>query len=347
MNLRSVFITLIALFVLSGCVNEIEFDPPRADGQIVVSGSIYDRPGPYRLQLGITTLNSTIPSPLNGAEITHFSGDGNSETYVDLGNGLYELPGTAITGKRGETYHIEILLPNGEIYQSLPETIPIVHSRDSVILEAEIIQEPTATGRIRDVPVISVYANTEIPDAAGPLYLQWSVYSIYSFVERTPTHPLAPPPETCYVTTIPDPQAIKIFSTTSPENQNIERQFMAQKNIVQHEFFIRHYFNVVSKSISQRRYQYWQQVDEMINQTGTIFDAPPATPPGNIVNINNDQVQALGYFEAVAIDTSRAFVTRADIPVSIFNPCSGFNQHPACDQCLLLENSTLDRPFYF
>lgn len=347
MSLRFIFITAVILIVFTGCVNEIEFDVERTQGQIVVNGSIYDRPGPYQLQLKITAIESALPKPLTGAIVTLFSGDGNSENYIELGDGIYELPGDIITGKRGETYYIEILLSNGKVYQSIPETIPSIHGRDSVFIEAEIIQEPTATGGVRDVPMISVYADTEFPDATAPLYLHWSVYSKYSFIERASPSPLAPPPNVCYVTTIPDPQTINIFSIANPGYQNIEKQLLVRKSIVQKEFFIRHYFNVVSKSVTERRYQYWQRVDETINQSGTIFDSPPATPPGNLFNLNDDLEQVLGYFEAAAIDTSRAFVTRTDLPVSISNPCSGFNLPSSCDNCLLIENSTLERPFYF
>ncbi len=346
MHFRIIFIAA-SFFVFTGCIHEIEFEPERTEGQIIVNGSIYDKPGPYQLQLGITTLESTIPQPVTGASITLYSGDGTSEEYIELGEGLYELPGDIITGKRGETYYIEILLSGGETYQSIPETIPTVHSRDSVLLEAEIIEEPSATGSIRSVPMVSVYVNTEIPNTTEPLFLHWSVYSRYSYIERTPSSPLAPPPSVCYVSTIPDPQSILTFSTVDPGNQVIEKQLIAQKNIVQHEFFIRHYFNVISRSITERRFNYWQQVDEMINQTGTIFDSPPATPIGNLFNLQNDREQVLGYFEAATIDTSRAFITRTDLPLFISNPCSGFDMHFACDNCLLLENSTLERPFYF
>lgn len=347
MSLRLIILSIAFLAVFASCINEIEFDTERTEGQIVVSGSIYDRPGPYQLELGITTLESTIPIPLSGARITLFSGDGNSEQYREIDGGLYELPGNVVSGSRGQTYYIEITLPNGAIYQSIPETIPTVHSRDSTYIELENKQEQTATGGSREVPIISVYTDTHIPESSEPLYIHWSVFSKYSFRERTPSSPLAPPPNTCYVTTVPDPQAIILFSTENPGSRNIEQQLMAQKHIVSQEFYRRHYFNVISKSVTERRYNYWQQVDEIINQTGTIFDSAPATPKGNLFNPNDYQDQVFGYFEAVAIDTSRAFVTRGDLPFFVSNPCSGFNQPPACDNCLLIENSTLERPFYF
>lgn len=334
------------LLLAAGCIDELEFDVERSGNQLVVSGRIYDRPGPYELELGITTNESTLPRPLRGAEVTIFDGSGNKEMYEEADNGTYILQGNSITGKRGESYHIEIKTGD-RIYRSIPETIPMAHSRDNVYFEAVNLQEPTASGRTIDIPAISIYADTQIPELPDPLFIRWEVHSVYSFIETEIIHPLAPPPTECYIYGVPDPQRISIFSSTDSGSNEIRNQLLAQKRIISHEFFRRHYFNVVSSSITERRFNYWKHVDEMINQSGTIFDAPPATPLGNIYNRDDDTDRALGYFEASAIDTARTFVTRGDVPVNVYNPCAGSSQHFACDNCLKIDNSTLDRPPYF
>lgn len=348
-NILLLLILLIAV-VLGGCIDQISFDSEKSEGQLVVSGKIYDSPGPYYLHLGMTTTENTLPLPESDAMITIFNDQGEQEVYIETETeGTYILPGNIVSGKRGETYHIEVELQDGKTFSSIPETIPMHTGNNEVILEPGYYEHQPTRGNVVETEGIYIYANTQIPEHEDPLFLKWDLESLYLFRETEPSSPLAPPANTCYVTDPINPQKITLFSSRNSGSYLIERQFLGIKDVIPEQFYIRHYVNLIVSSISERRYNYWQKVDDAINQTGTIFDVPPATIPGNIQNEDGDLTEAFGYFEAAAIDTSRLFLVRSDLETYIQNPCrQGFNTNSpsACENCLELENSTLERPPY-
>ena len=349
-NHISFLLVLLLYAAIGGCIDQISFDSEKSQGQLVMSGKIYDGPGPYYLQLGMTTTENTLPLPETGAEITIFNNQGEQDYYIETETaGRYILPGNIVSGERGETYHIEIELQDGRTFSSLPETIPLHTGHDEVFLEPGLYEHQPTRGNVVEAEGIYIYANTQIPEHENPLYLKWDLESMYLFRETEPSSPLAPPANTCYVTDPINPQTISLYSTQESGSGTIQRQFLGIKDIIPDQFYIRHYVNLIVSSGTERRYNYWQKVDDAINQTGTIFDVPPATIPGNIQNEDGDLTEAFGYFEAAAIDTTRSFLIKSDLETFIQNPCpQGFNVNSpsACGNCLLLENSTLERPPY-
>jgi len=287
--------------------------------------------------------------PIRGATVELMDSRDNRVIFIEMEPGKYQTADNNFMGQPGETYHIEIELPDGRTYFSEPEMMPQQTASSTVHLETGFTPEQTASGGTRDVPAVFVSADTDLPESEDPLFLKWTVEGLYAFREIQRPGPFAPPANTCYISENINPQNILLFSDTQPGSGQIKNQFLTELGVIRHKFFIRYYFNVITSSITEQRYRYWQNVDEMINQSGTIFNVPPATVLGNIKNNNPNSMPALGYFEAVVRDTSREFVTSTDFSFFISDPCGITNtdRHPNCDNCLEIENSTLDRPPYF
>lgn len=326
---------LVCLFV-PGCVEEITFDNDRLAGQLVVDGRITDKAGPHELKLSRTSAESNIPLPLNGASVAIVDGDDNREDYVESKEpGTYRLMNQTVKGERGKSYYIDIHLPNGKKYRSFPETIPISAGKDSAYFEVGKVQEQMSTGRNRERNAVMIYADTELPDHSDPLFFKWEVTGMYRF-------------QRCYITQPPDPQNVSLFSTAESDVDFIEKQLLTIKTVdATFEFYGRHYFFITLSSITENRYKYWKQVNEITNNTGTVFDTPPAAVEGNVYNIEDETEQVLGYFEAAAVDTSQIFTLKSDFPFFIPNPCGQTNpyRHHACGNCLRLKNSSVENPF--
>ncbi len=343
------FLILAFLFAQTACIDEISFDRDVNAGILVVEGSIHNGPPPYYLRLGQTYTEQNVPLPLDEASIVLFDSEGNSESFVNTSNGLYTLHGDVIQGTKGRYYHIEIELPDGRTFESIPEMIPHQTPTGTVRAVPSRIEEQTASGGVRRVNVVNVFAGSEYPESQDEQYFNLQAEGLYMFREEFPISPLDPPPNVCFVTETPDPQRINLMSLPPGESMEIPNQLIAIKRIEGHEFFFRYYFNLVFYSISERRFRYWEQTNTLINQSGTIFDIPPARISGNVVNTDNSQENALGYFQAAATDTVRTFLTRADFRFHISDPCASNNpnRHSGCSDCTSIENSTLDRPSYF
>ena len=346
----SFLVVVLPALMVGGCIDPLSFESQKAQGQLVVSGKIHDGPGPYYLALGMTTTENTLPLPEAGASITLFNDRGEQEDYVETENeGHYMVPGNIINGTRGDTYHIEIELRDGRTFSSLPETMPMHSGKDALILEPTRYEYRTPLGTVVDAEGIYIYSDTHIPEHNEPLFLKWDLESLYLFREMEPLSSLGPAAKTCFVTESINPQHISLYSTRDSPIDTIERHFLGIKDVIPDQFYIRHYVNVIVSSVTERRYTYWQKVDQVINQTGTVFDVAPATAPGNIRDERGDVTEAFGYFEAAAMDTSRALIMKFDLETYIQNPCPtvfGPIRRSVCGNCLELENSTLERPPY-
>jgi hypothetical protein len=343
------FWLILFMMILNGCIDEISLDTEFTDNQLVVQGSIHNGPGPYAIQLGLTRPDANVPLPLNDAVIELIDSNDNRVSFFEIEPGRYLTADESFRGEKGETYYIEIVLPDGRSYSSEPETMPQQSASSTVHPEPGFRPEQTASGGTRDVAVVFISADTDLPEHGDPVFLKWSVEGVYSYRETQYPGPFARQANTCYITEIINPQNILLFSGSQSGSGQIKNQLLTEVRVIQHKFFIRYYFNVITASITEKRFKYWQNVDEMINQSGTIFDVPPATAAGNIKNNAQNGLPALGYFEAAVRDTSREFVTSFDFTFFIPNPCAltRIDRHPNCDNCLEIDNSTLESPPYF
>lgn len=344
LNIHSLWL-IIPLIILGGCIDEISFDSEFSESQLVVEGSVNNSPGPYTVHLGTTQPDENLPVPLRGATIELIDSNGNRVAFNEMEPGKYQTVDENFRGEPGETYHIEIEMPDGRVYFSEPETMPLQTALSTVHLEPGFVSE-----RTRDVPVVFVSADTKLPETEDPFFLKWSVEGVYAFRETQRSVLFAPQANTCYITEKVNPQKILLFSGSRSGSGQIKNQLLTNERVIPYKFFIRYYFNVITTSITEQRYNYWRNVDEIINQSGTIFDILPATVPGNIKSNNPNDILALGYFEAVVRDTSREFVTGSDFSFFVSDPCVTTNitdRNPNCDNCLEIENSTLERPPYF
>lgn len=340
---------VVLLVVMGGCIEEISFDSVRSEFQLVVDGTIHNGPGPYTIHLGITQSDKTVPIPVSNASIELLDSNDNRVVFVEVEPGMYQTNDEDFVGQPGVAYHVEIELPDGRLYYSEPEVMPLQTALSLVSLEPGFKPIQTASGGTREVPVVFVSADTELPENDDPLFLKWSVEGVYAFKETQISGPFAPPAKTCFVSNRISPQEIHLYSGLQSSQEQITNQLLTDERVVPFQVYIRYYYNVVTTSITEERHSYWQNVDEMINQTGTIFDVPPATVTGNIRNRDRNDLPALGYFEAVVSDTIHEFVNRSNFRFNIVDPCGLRNpdRHPACDYCPDIENSTLDKPHYF
>ena len=115
---------LLSVLLLSGCIEQIDFDSDRRGGFLVVDGRIHEGPGPYSLELYRTTGEGSPTQPVTGAVISIFDEQGNREYYFEAEDGVYLTPGDMVQGRKGGTYYIEIELGGGFVYRSEPGTIP-------------------------------------------------------------------------------------------------------------------------------------------------------------------------------------------------------------------------------
>ena len=351
------FVLIGILCMVSSCIDVINLTLEDDQEFLVVDGNFNNHEGNYQLQLYYATGQKIkARRAVEAATIQLFEEGAVIGEYEEIKAGIYQITNPTLKGETGKSYHIEIILANGATYQSTPEIMPALIAGDSIFFDYSLIEVPTGVGIIRR-NFIEAFVATPLPVSnETPYWIKWNTIRLYSFPEVI-CGPLGPPPKTCFVTTEPAGQEIYIF-----DGANLAADYLPKWKIGEYmiptddlEFRGRHYFLVNQQSITKEAHTYWRKVDQIANQSGSIFDAPPAPVLGNIKNVTNPEEIVLGYFEVSNIDSLRGFVTEGDFnDFYLFpkNVCEDANNPFSrngrfCCNCTLLENVSLERPSWW
>ncbi|MBX7124648.1 MAG: DUF4249 domain-containing protein [Cyclobacteriaceae bacterium] len=344
---RQLFIALLFALVAS-CKEPYDFaTAPFIDG-IVIDGLIDDGPGPWFVNIGTTVAAERKQKPLQGASVKITDQDRSFEYLREVSPGRYQLDGFIVRGNPGNSYTLDVTLPNGNHYKSTSETMPTGSSAsDSVYFDVSTRKMVSSENVEINVWYVNIRLNTLLSEAKDARY-RWGIDEVYS------VYP------TCWPGSISCPKICYVYQPTSRFNialadpsQLIDpkiNNLLLQERSVDESFNGRHYFNVTQYVMNPETYQYWKRVQEIVVKKGSIFDTPPARIRGNISNEDNPSDYAFGYFEASRTRVSRVRVDRGYIPIQL--PSCDYNaQIPSnsnyCYDCTILEGSTLIEPDWF
>lgn len=355
MNNKILHLVFLLLFA-AGCIKEIQLKTETGDlSTLIISGDFTNSNGKHVLQL-------TQPSPygvssfghVGGALVTLFDDNGNSAPYTEVFNPqgfAYELAANAMPAVPGRAYHIEIVLPDGETYRSEPQVLLPVIPVDTLLVEARTVNRTTGAGVVVQDRLGFVDAQTTIPANETQVFFRWQSDCVYFFPEQPLPGPLPPPTRKCYVTEYLTEQQAVVLSLDNQNGRTIRTPIAGKR--IDKAFEFKAFYNVVQKRISADAFDYFDRISKIANPEGTVFDTPPGTLKGNCYNVNNPSRVPLGYFEVAAVDTFRVSLNGSFFGADFnYAPhCTQddyyFNRDQECFDCLLLKNSTYERPYYF
>jgi len=330
------------VFFISACIDPINLTLDDKTEFLVVDGTFSTNKNAHQLKL-YYAIGQRVKAqrPVGNAQIILVENNTNRFGFEEVEEGLYELYSNEIIGKVGETYHIEIKLATGKTYQSLPEVMPQKIKGDSVFFDYSYRDIETQVGSIPR-PFVEAFVATPLPPKVNPYWLKWETNTMYSFPEVV-CSPFVPP-KICYVPGDNKQQEINLLNGANIEADYLPKWKVGKKLIPPNDFEFRgrHYFLINQVSITKGAFDYWSKINLIANQTGSIFDVPPAAVPGNIYNLDDSSEEVLGYFELSNIDSLRAFVTEGD-----FNDFYKFTTNTCEDVAnpfATNTNSSLNRP---
>lgn len=341
-------------FLLNSCIDPINLTLEDKDEFLVVDGRFTTSKGPHNLKLYYATGQRTIARrPVANAKISLLEDGVEIGDFQELNSGNYQFNNTQFVGEVDKSYAIEITLENGAKYQSSPEVMPRLIQGENVFFDYNY-REETVGFSIIPRPYIETFISTKLPQNDSPYWLKWEMKTMYSFPEVI-CGPIGPPPEFCYVTGETEVvQEVNLLNGANLQTGDLPKWKVGEKLLKDSDFEFRgkHYFLVNQQSITEDAYNYWNNINLIANQTGGIFDAPPAAIPGNIFNVNDPSEVVLGYFELSSVDSLRGFVTEGDffdfhkftdnVCPKEDNPFARFER--VCCRCESIANSTFNRP---
>lgn len=359
---------LLGLLAL-GCSEVIDLGVNESGGQLIIYGNVTNiREGNF-VTIFRTGVMGSEPVPVLRANVTLIDGDGRSEQFIMADSGRYELAGNVIPRVEGGTYRLEVQI-GSKRYETDPQVMPRNYGQDNMSFELTTNKSISTQGANIEESVVNVYNQTDFEALPEEFYLRWDLEEAYTYLGTILPYnhfPRSFQQIQCFVINKLNQQRIFLHNgernraTTIPaillESRRVDKSFQSL-----------HYFNLTRSSMTREVYEYWAQLDGIVNRQGGIFDVPPAGVKGNIRAVDSDE-EVLGVFEVVSAEITRLPVTRHDIPVNIYDECEfrGWERlrlqsvPPDCRQCLIdegiveehcltcgiLPNSTSSRPYYF
>jgi Domain of unknown function (DUF4249) len=356
------YTTIIFFFLINliGCIDEIPFKTDTGDGLLVVDGGFSDVDEPQTIVLQKTTAFGTVPQFIVGANVVVKSLDGQRGRYSERGNGKYVLDPKILRGSVGKSYYLDIVLPNGQTYQSEPEVMPARVVPDSIFWDSGKENIVRSNESVLNLDVVNVYVSTPLKVENKDTYLRWDLQSAFQFTtlpECTPFRTTT----TCYYSDYVNPQTFQVVSSQETGLLRTNKTRVAFQTIdPAYPFLERHYYSLYQHAITAKAYDYWQKNNVIANQNGSIFDKAPASIKGNFFNKNNKDEQVLGYFQVSSVAIKRVYVSGVEVkmfypllPQEAYCPLlrrgSRFFYSDGCCDCLALpySNGTKEKPVWW
>jgi hypothetical protein len=347
-------------FFISSCIEDIAFKTNTGEGILTVDGGFTDLDEPQTLVLKKTATYGFAPEPVLGAKVSVYSLDGKSGVFVEKGKGKYVLDPKILRGVSGQSYRVDITLANGQTYQSEPEVMPARVTPDSIFWSFGYENTSSSNTVDNKTEVVNVYVSTPFKANNKDAFLRWQTASDFRFQTLSSCNPFGTT-TTCYYSEVSQISSIPLISSRDLGLDRTNKTRVDYKPIAPgYPFLEKYYFSLYQYAISAKAYDYWQKINIVNNQNGSIFDRAPAAVKGNVFNKNNPKEQVLGYFEVASVAIKRTFVTGGE--VKAFYPIrskEGYcrdlefvvnnRYYTGCCDCLSINqpNATLQQPAWW
>jgi hypothetical protein len=299
---------LFSLILFTTCIDKFPFTseaPPRI---LNIEGYLTTLPKAHQIRLSRADRFGPEFNGLNRPEqlATVMIKDnlGNVEPLNEVSPGIYRTS-EDFAAQVGRTYNLEIILFDGKRYISRPELVNPVPEMDSVTFQS--VRTPSLD-RMNDEIGVQIIAHFQDPAEEKNFYF-WNIlpsdFQVIAEPELNengpfhPTCPRCPNPldccRVCYTKEVPRP--VNIFVADDEQFNGIyQRRVIAylRDNGIRFKGIFR--LDMQHLSISQDAYRHLRLIDQHLRLNGSVFDAPPANIRGNMLNVEDQEEQVLGYF---------------------------------------------------
>lgn len=354
------FLVLSSFFVVA-CLDEIDVNVPSSGPeQYVIQGKVIIG-SPTQVHVRISKLfdfTASTKSPIKARWVRLYDEDGNYLELEDGSQGDYYLtldsndPNFPIALGRG--YYMELSTFDGRLYRSdIEKGIPVPKADK---LSYELVDLPAFDAQGRVVLTEHVQYRISTPLAANETspraYLNW--LTEWTFKVNDSPYQTNVDQKVCYIT---EQLGITSFNSLDPNalaEEYLEDQIIYE-NLVLRNYAEGLYFTVIQESLTETAYEYYRQIGQNTDRSGSMFDEPPGSIVSNIKNTEDEKDKAFGFFYVTQQDTIRTYVS----PQSVGSPpfyCpppqgivtqSGNCADLICCDCLSVANSTVSLPSFW
>lgn len=354
---KSYCFSLLFLCFLSSCLDPIDFDQPDGlENALVVQGLLL-KGSPNQVQIQVSRLfNFTTSSfsRVNALKGYIIDEDGNRLELERKGEGLLRLdipedhPDFPI--KYSRSYSIELQMPDGNVIVSTLEPMIPVTRIDSI--HTEVITKFVPNILDRDQSVLdsfirfSVDTQLKLEDQPDYARFRWIGDRTYKITELPQ---IDPPTDTCYISEVTNIFQPRLYDANILRNDYLSQQAVYDQ-LLNYKMAEGYVFSIVQESLSEGAFIYWNQVDQLLNRTGDMFETPAGIAFTNISYTEDSGQRLYGYFYCTERDTLRRYIDPMTVPPrdSFCPQFIGEPQIPSvCFQCEIEPRTTTSPPSFW
>ncbi|MDW7693875.1 DUF4249 domain-containing protein [Flammeovirgaceae bacterium SG7u.111] len=324
--------TPIVLLVMWACLSPFEPQTSDYDSLLVVDALLTDAPGPYQVKLsysyGFEEEDNEKPVYVNGASVSVIDENGSVYKFNQSSDGIY-LSDLSFRGEVGKRYKLSIIA-NENTYESDYELLKACPPIDKLYANFE-----TKNGTDGTVYGFQVYVDSNDPTAQTQYYRwdykeAWEIRSPFYTDEEwvgTSIVPLERLLYTCYVDDYS--KNILINNTRGLTEDRISEQKLNYiSTLDEGKLNIRYGMYVKQYALDEEAYNFWKDLKEITESSGSLFDKQPFQVLGNIKNTNVPNEPVLGIFEVSGTSSAKVFFSLDDIPEG--EEVNKFNTERSC-----------------
>jgi len=342
--MKHCLIYFCTVLLMAGCIDSISLETPETEQLLIIDGRITNAQDVYQVTIFTSSDLDFSPfgdlEPISGAEVQIKSLSGLCLSLTETAPGVYQTDGT-FQGQIGEWYFVDVQV-NEQVYTSEPDLlkpVPIINSLEYQLEERTLLN---SSGNLITRKFVKILTSLDVPDVSEGLFLKWDVEGEFELREFIPG---SLDNRTCYVK-----DNINLNNVSLLDGSLLSGSLNGLEIIeleVNNKFADRYCVHVIQTSISKQAFDYWQNVGEVLDRTGSLFETPPGRIKGNISNANNPQEEVLGIFYASAVDSMRLFLDGERIDVLRRCIARSMPFIEECDNCLIIPGASLERPPYW
>jgi Domain of unknown function (DUF4249) len=300
---KTSLIFIFSILFIGSCVDPLKFNIDEEVRVLIVEGAITTQPGPHYFSLWLSAKYGSIlesySRPVENAKLIIRDSDGENYDLKVFANG----PGIYYTDASflpvvGKSYTLLITTKEGIKYTSLPEKI--IKAPEAINISAVFSKTPLAKNKF--ISGLKIYASWQ-DDPADKNYHMFrnnGTYQTFTFVSGCCS--------TCWVD---ETSADRLMRLYGDDNSN-GNQVIAQAAFIEDDgmrFSTKYMVRIEQHTISREAFQYFKLLKEQISIDGDVFDPPPATLRGNMINLSNPDENVIGYFRASDVRINSLFLT--------------------------------------
>lgn len=355
---RTYLLFAIAGLVLVGCLDEIDFElPAENQDSLIIQGRLV-KGNPHTISLEVKRLfdfnGGSSFIRVNYVRITNDLGQSIDLSNVSLGNYEISIPvdDPNFEIRTGGSYMATVETLDDRKYESTFETLYPVSKIDEITTRIVQREVPVGIGtELRDRVQFLLNTPLTIPGEDDKARINWQVTRTYKMTDSPIESGVLS--KTCYITDNVNVEEVKPFDGNTLGIDYLSDYELYESSISFH-FRQGLYLNVFQQSLSRGAFEYWDQIDRLLERNGNMFESPVGEIVSNFENVVNRDEDIFGYFYATEIDTLNVFVDSTFVnspgnycPPPLPAPPGGGCAVEICCDCLAAPISTTTRPDYW